>query len=326
MPAESSAESNAAEPVSGAAPSPLLVFVAGPGRSGSTLIDLLLNNHPAVQSLGEIHRLNLYARTNPEPCTCGRPVAECPFWRSVEDALRRDLGCPPSTPLLRDHEMLLDPSGIGAIGGLVQKALLVQGSGVLYRLLAPFVAAAHLRSAKNSLQWYDAVRSVTGSPIVVDSTKDPRRLKTLYFADPSRFRCLYMIRDGRAVTASRVRREGCSMDVAAKGWVHYHRRTRLALRGIPREMVCEVRYESLCLEPGDTMAKVLRFLGLPRDDSILELRKTEAHNIGGNPMRFRSSERGIRLDEQWRQQLSSDDLRSFDRIAGPCNRRLGYED
>lgn len=326
MPADPPGDAPSAGSARASITAPLLVFVAGPGRSGSTLTDLLLNNHPDVQSLGEIHRLNLYARTNPEPCTCGRPVSECPFWLSVEAALRRRLGSAPDAPLLRDHEMMLEPSKVGPIASLVQKALLIQGSRTLYRTLLPLVAPAHRRAASNSLDWYDAVREVTGCPVVVDSTKDPRRLKTLFFADPDRFRCLYMIRDGRAITASRIRREGCSMEYAARNWVAYHQRTRHALRGIPRRLVHEVRYEALCRDPSGTMREVFRFLGLPFDESMLELRKDEAHNIGGNPMRFRSGETGIRIDEQWRQQLSTDDLQSFDRVAGRWNRDLGYRD
>ena len=61
-----------------------LIYVGGSGRSGSTLLDLLLNNSSEVQSLGEVHRLNWYARTDKEPCTCGAPVFECPFWLQVQ--------------------------------------------------------------------------------------------------------------------------------------------------------------------------------------------------------------------------------------------------
>lgn len=327
MPAEPSSgrSSGSPDPASTAA-SPLLVFVAGPGRSGSTLVDLLLNNHPAVQSLGEIHRLNLYARTNPEPCTCGRPVAECPFWLEVESTLRRRLGRAPETPLLRDLEMMLIPSQVGPLATIVQKALLVQGSRSLHAALAPLVAPAHVRAMRNSLDWYDAIREVTGCPVVVDSTKDPRRLKSLYFADPARFRSLSMIRDGRAVAASQIRREACSMEFAARSWLHYHRRTRHSMRGIPRSQVLEVRYESLCTDPASTMSEVFAFLGLSFDPSMLDLRKREAHNIGGNPMRFRSEESRIRLDDRWRDQLSPSELEVFDGIAGRFNRSLGYTD
>ncbi len=68
----------------------------------------------------------------------------------------------------------------------------------------------------------------------------------------------------------------------------------------------------------------LRFLCVPFSAQMLELRKQESHNIGGNPMRFRTGEQTIRLDERWREQLSADDLAIFDRRAGTWNRRLGY--
>ena len=60
-----------------------LAFIGGSGRSGSTMLDLLLGNSPYVQSTGEIMRLSLYARTA-QPCTCGALLQDCEFWSRVQ--------------------------------------------------------------------------------------------------------------------------------------------------------------------------------------------------------------------------------------------------
>jgi hypothetical protein len=305
---------------------PLLVYITGSGPSGSTLLDLLLNNSPFVQSVGEVHRLNVYSRTNMESCTCGRYVLECPFWLSAEEQLRRRVGAGRGESLLETHEMMLMPERVGRFGTFLQKTLLVLGSRFLYELVAPRVAPAHVAAARNSLQWYDAIRSVSRSPVVVDSTKDARRLKVLYFAQPQVLRVLYMVRDGRAVTASAIRRDGITMRKAATRWRHSQRRVQMVLRGIPRSQVLRPRYESLCRDAANTMKTICAFLGLPFDASMLELRKRKAHNIGGNPMRFRAEEGRIVLDERWRKQLSKEELRVFAQIAGRMNWQLGYLD
>ncbi len=301
----------------------LLVYIGGSGRSGSTLLDLLLNNNPYVQSTGEIHRLNHYARENTEACTCGEPVASCPFWLEVEQEFIRQNGTGEASPL-KHHEMMLIPEAVPAAAGLLQKAVLGTSWKGLHDALLPRIGPAHAEAARNSTLWYAAIRKVSGAPIIVDSTKDARRLKTLYFSDPARYRLIYMVRDGRAVAASAMRRDGVTMDTAAKDWASAIRRSEWAQRGIPPGQRAVLVYEELCREPERELRRICSFLGVPFSAQMLELRKQESHNIGGNPMRFRTGEQTIRLDERWREQLSADDLAIFDRRAGTWNRRLGY--
>ncbi len=303
-----------------------LIYVAGSGRSGSTLLDLLLNNSPHVQTAGEVHRLNWYARTNKEPCTCGKPVIECPFWLSVQAEAQRALGVGEDEPLLETKEMSLWPDRVGRAADVVQQALLVLGNRWLHGLVSRRFCKAHYEAAQNALFWYEMIRRVSGCPIFVDSTKDPRRLKALYLADPEPFKLIYLVRDGRAVASARMRRENRDMRISAQMWVSANRKSLWAQHGIPAHKRSFLQYEQLCRQPKETMERVCAFIGIPFDEDMLILRKKESHNIGGNPMRFRQGETTIQLDEQWREHLSAADLRTFERVAGRWNRRLGYTD
>ena len=49
-----------------------------------------------------------------------------------------------------------------------------------------------------SRMWYRAIRRATGCPVILESTKDPRRLKMLYIAMP----------DGRVFPGYRYARDG----------------------------------------------------------------------------------------------------------------------
>jgi hypothetical protein len=68
-----------------------VVYIAGMGHSGSTLLDLLLSGHSRIASVGEAKML---AREGLS-CTCRRRLEECPFWsavsRRVEALARRPL-------------------------------------------------------------------------------------------------------------------------------------------------------------------------------------------------------------------------------------------
>ena len=80
---------------------PLTVYLAGSGRSGSTLLDLLLNNSEYVQSLGEVHRLNMIAKSGQDVCMCGQPIMACPFWSKVQSEAQATIGANSQNELLK---------------------------------------------------------------------------------------------------------------------------------------------------------------------------------------------------------------------------------
>jgi hypothetical protein len=303
----------------------LLVFIGGSGRSGSTLMELLLNRNSLIRSVGEFFRLNQYARTNMEPCTCGRPVMDCPFWLDVQEELQRVVGMPSDPKLLTSFDVNIPKHEHGMVTNLVQQVSLVLGNPWLHRSISSRFLRRTNQAVKDSLAVHEAIRRVTRCPVILESTKLPRRLKELYLADPSSFKLIYLIRDGRAVAASAMRRVGMDMKSAAGEWERWNRRSWWAQLTVPAQQKTRIRYEDLCQSPEPTLQSICDFLEIPFEKSMLELRKSESHSLGGNPMRFRQEESKIRLDERWREQLTKKDLDIFDSVAGQMNRRFGYK-
>ncbi len=58
------------------------VFVMGAPYCGSTLLGRLLDNHSRMACAGELGLLG-QAIANRRPCSCGRLIPECEFWRPV---------------------------------------------------------------------------------------------------------------------------------------------------------------------------------------------------------------------------------------------------
>lgn len=58
------------------------IFVAGVSRSGSTALAMLLGTDPRVVVIGESWQLPSVWQTG-RPCSCGAPLADCPFWRPI---------------------------------------------------------------------------------------------------------------------------------------------------------------------------------------------------------------------------------------------------
>lgn len=322
----------------------MTLYIAGSGHSGSTLLDMLLGGHPQVASLGEPIFLvfNSNEHKTMDRCTCGLHVLDCPFWRRAEagarhllslneeepHVLRRLVVADPKMTLLRDDEGRFVPLPTGQaypFRSRTHEALMVAGSARLRRWGARFVREVDLqrRVSINLNFLYDAVRVGLDVPVVVDSTKNPGYLKGVWLERTAPLHVVVLLRDGRAVCHSRMRREGVSMRSAARLWVTEHVK-RLAVQAtIPTANRTVVRYEQLCTDPERELRRLCALARIDWDPAMLDFR-ADRHNLGGNPMRFREDEREIRLDEVWRGALSPPDIREFDRIAGWLNRRLGY--
>jgi hypothetical protein len=185
-------------------------------------------------------------------------------------------------------------------------------------------ARRYIEVARNSWAVADAMAAVNDTPFVVDSSKSPLRLKLLYMLRPDRVRVLQLVRDGRAVTASAMRRRDMSAAMAARIWKRDNQNLAIMLGTVPARARLRVRYEALCENPSAEMRRVCDFLGLEFEPGMLALWARPVHNIPGNPMLFERSRREIRKDERWRRDLTADDLNAFERAAGRLNRSFGY--
>lgn len=321
----------------------LIVHIVGSGHSGSTLLDMLLGGHSKVSSLGEAYFLHFNVRNVREKdvCTCGEHVAECPFWMKVEEEAQAALGPVDGVALeelqLADERMAVLMNELGefrerkpyeedVFRSWVNQGVLVLGSSRLQQLLSIVSSEVrrHRRIGRDLVTLYELVRRAHETPIIVDSTKNPGTFKNVFLQADRKMRFLLILRDGRAVCYSRMRREGVRMEEAARIWRMEHLKRRVASLTIPKKRIFRVRYEELASSPESTIRDVCSFLGLKFEESMLHFRE-DRHNLGGNPMRFRDTERTIRLDEAWRKELSESDLLTFDKIAGSLNERLGYK-
>ena len=60
--------------------------ISGSGRTGSTLLSILLSQHADVVNLGQVRDL-WAACSNDAPCSCGRVISACPFWGQAAHAV-----------------------------------------------------------------------------------------------------------------------------------------------------------------------------------------------------------------------------------------------
>ncbi len=63
-----------------------VIYIGGYGRSGSTLLDVVLSGHPEVFGGGELNQL-FEVWMSGGFCSCGELISNCVFWRRVLDDL-----------------------------------------------------------------------------------------------------------------------------------------------------------------------------------------------------------------------------------------------
>jgi len=305
------------------------LYILSAGHSGSTLLNLMLGCHPRAVAVSELTNLPGNILHN-EPCTCGQRVLTCPFWRDVaarsatqlpdilEHPRKLDLGfidAPPSSPYRgsRAYRLGWRARRIAAYAWLIAGLALPRRFGIRFT-----------RAIESRLVLYDAIRAASGAQVLVDASKEYLIGVATYLARPATTRLILLVREGRAVFYSNLKR-GFGHAFSLRAWRNYYRNTLpLIARRVEPAHVLTVRYEDLATDPERELQRICAFAGLAWDPAMLDTASKVQHLTSGNNMRFRSDKR-IKLDTAWRSELKEADRRFFERRVGTLSRRLGYE-
>lgn len=334
--------------------SPTYVYVAGRGHSGTTLLGVLLGNHPAVCSVGELMYMALQCFRDetaqwPGLCGCGERPFDCEFWGPVIADVQRTYGID-----LRRAPFSWRISDAGLEGEYGGKSMLQVpvswGRNKLWRALrkmqytksgfASKVASLYQPQKK----WVEhrsflasRIAAASGCRAIVDISKDYLDMRDLYDFAVLPTKVIFITRDCRANVWSQVRlyheRHGegnasAVQDVivkSAKDWVRVNRHNMNALRGVPEADRIHVRYEDICRNPKDSMTTLFRFVGLEYGDEVLAFGDKVQHTIAGNHIRFAGETKRIREDLTWKDNLSARDLETVGQICAQLASELGYD-
>lgn len=296
-----------------------LAYILSSGHSGSTVIGMMLGAHPSIATVGELKNVPLSFR-NDQACSCGNSMRSCPFWRQVAAQLQtRNLD--PATETFRTHvngcKTLVERIVVGQIRGRMWEA---SRAGALRLWPAARRHLNHTLTCNTAV--INIIMKMTGRNVFLDTSKDASRLRYLAQSGQFRISVLHLIRDGRAVAYSLIRK-GVDPREAACEWVHEHEQAeRLQKMEICSRRWMQIRYEEFCADPDAALASMCDFVGVSREHRVLDFRSWDNHVVG-NRLRLETGKQ-ISLDEKWRSELLGDSLEIVESVTGDMNRRYGY--
>jgi hypothetical protein len=302
-----------------------VLYVAGWGRSGSTILGRILGQVRDFFLVGELRYVWDRGLIENRLCSCGAPFGECQVWQEIMAEAFGD----------GDHvdaERLI---------GLRERNLRTR------HLLTPAIDGVRTRVARmgeyrDALEkLYRAVRDVRRSRVVVDTSKFPSYGYVLQHTLGIDLYVLHLVRDPRAVAYSwesrrkprMDRRDGPSKTMTPHGFLESSLvwdEWNLAIENVWRrkpERYMLLRYEDFVQSPRSSVQEILRFLGEEAESPFVgerEIAMATPHTFSGNPDRFQSGATTIKSDEGWRGNMGIARQAMVTALTWPGLVRYGY--
>lgn len=255
---------------------------------------------------------------------------DCDYWRAVGEEIENRMGLdlhrrpnelhyayfrPPMTSNTKMHSTTYRAKRLALHGLMYSCRRLNVGA-------PSFVERHFARAAKVRNSLYQIISDVLDTEIVVDSSKN-----YLYGCEqvkryPATTRALLILRDGRGVYYSHVKR-GWPKNKALKAWKHFYQRAVPLVEQLPENNWITVRYEAIVTEPARELARICKFLELPFEPEMTGGLARTYHLANGNRFKY-SDRRNLALDERWKTGLDEETMSFFQEHGAELNRVLGY--
>lgn len=245
-----------------------ILYIAGSGRCGSTLLSRLLGEIDGFINVGEA-ALHFFRRCPSIPCGCGEEVKDCLFWKDI-----------PVNPAAQEvgHQFL-------------------RASHVMNLAFRRQTRSSKERSLTLSMRdLYRSIAEKTGATVIVDSSKNPAVACALSRAPGIRLSVVHLIRSPQGVAGSCREPKGFLAKVpawrAALKWTFMNSFAEFITRKNPAHH-WRIRYEDFIENPGAFLEAIATdILGRPVECPFLHGNEAVVqvqHILAGNPDKFEHS-------------------------------------
>ena len=297
-----------------------ILYIAGNGRSGSTILHDILGQIDNFFAIGELRYVWERGLVKNRLCGCGSPIQKCEHWKAVLNEAYGGLAHIDAAKMSRLTESFrIQHLPLIWIPSLRQKKL------------------SYLREYLDTLgKLYQAIQSITGCRVIVDSSKTPSYGYLLRLIPNVELYVLHFMRDSRAVAYSWTKKKLFQPGDYMARKTPFESAIQWSLRNLTTEIFLPrtanrcmtIRYEDFVNHPKESVAGILNLLGeeganLPfLEDHTVELKVN--HSVFGNPVRFQTGPVHLRLDEQWKKKMKGMHKTTVTAVTWPLLLRYQY--
>jgi hypothetical protein len=301
-----------------------VLYVVGLGRSGSTILSNSLGQIPGFFSGGELNFIWRHNVLENRLCGCGRPFRECPVWTRVMD------------------------QAFGGMDGVDPRAMMrLQNLGTRTRHIPMMLTRGGRRSLAQRLEklliaygrLYEAIGAITGSRVIVDSSKEPAHGFAMSMVPGVDFYALHLLRDPRAAAYSWSKKKPqpdtdtrdfmvrFSPAKSSALWDSWNASAEALWRRVP-DRYLRLRYEDFVADPRECFEKILALVGEPDAGPPLvgerEVKLGVSHTVSGNPNRVETGAVELRTDREWTSRMKPRDKALVTVLTLPLLKHYGY--
>ncbi len=264
-----------------------VLYIVGVGRSGSTILDTLLGNHPEIESVGEFINISRSGWEGNEFCSCRQRALDCEFWNSVKKLWMEE----------------------GSVTEVTEYRSLQ--NKYEYRLYKPSQVDRAARDNPEEFKrflfltelLFKCVGQVSGKSIVVDSSKSRSRAYILSKIDSLEVTHIHLIRDARDIIQSLRKahdaapEKGVQKSLASMpgwrtslSWILSNLQVHHFFYKFAGSRMCRIRYEDLLVNPEVELNTIQKVSGIDLsrvvDAALNETPLEVGHTIAGNRLRM----------------------------------------
>ena len=293
-----------------------LNFVLCPSYHGATLLALLLNNHSKISCLGD----TIPTKKFEQVCSCGKKVSVCEFWQSIRSSLNTDqyytsINMIPSRPQLITNRK---------INRKIVRLMIEINSRFSINLWH-LTRNASNKFADMQLQFYETVKEMHGTDVIIDGQKELRKLKILngILKGKANVKVLHLVRDPRGfLNSSKKYIKSATVKKVSEEWLKMHTDIRNSCDR-PGIDYLLVKYENLCENPAECMRTIFNFYGYEYENVITAPKYLKKHHLMGNKMVF-EFDGTVKLDLSWKERLNPMEANDVLKLTQPLSRTMGY--
>jgi hypothetical protein len=299
-----------------------VIYIAGWGRSGSTILSNILGNIDGFFGTGELRYVwerNLIENWH---CGCHLPFDQCEFWKNVFNDAYGGMGDVDAHFMMRNNYRLRTRH--------LPQMLFGTGDSRFKPELSDYLN--HLEKL------YRSIQRVSQCNVIVDSSKFPSYLYVLHLIRTIDLYIIHLVRDPRAVAFSWQRKKLSPGSTTRKEMRQINPVTSSSLWTVWNFAIKRLwghgpkyfflRYEDFVAAPQETVRRIVALSNEPPPDlAFLDCADIDLkinHTTSGNPNRFETGGVILRPDEEWKSGITIGNRLIVNSLTWPLLLKWGY--